>query len=81
MKGSPHPYSATILDEETVFLLKLFYLMVSVNAYTFLRLNQGLSIFFEKECPGREAHWLNMLGLSRYLISLENSRFLLCDFP
>ncbi|KRY66890.1 hypothetical protein T11_3957 [Trichinella zimbabwensis] len=27
-----------------------------------------------KGCPGREAHWLNTRGLSRYLISIENSR-------
>jgi hypothetical protein len=29
----------------------------------------------EKECPGREAHWLNVEVLATYLISIENSRF------
>lgn len=47
--------------------------MVAVNAYPFLRVTQGLNTFCEKECPGREAQWLNTRGLSRYLISVENS--------
>jgi hypothetical protein len=51
-----------------------FYLMSNVNEYTLLRVNQG---FCGKECPGREAHWLNTGVLPRYLISMENSRFLL----
>ena len=55
---------------------KLFYLMVNVNAYTLLGVNQRLNTFCEKGCPGREAHWLNTQGLSRHLISMENSRFL-----
>ena len=50
--------------------------MADVNAYILLRLNQGLNTFCGKECPGREAHWLNIQGLSRYIITTENSRFL-----
>ena len=50
--------------------------MADVNSYNLLRMNQGLNTFCRKGCPGREAHWLNTRGLSRYLISMENSRFL-----
>jgi hypothetical protein len=50
--------------------------MVDVNVWTLLRVNQGLNTFCGKEYPGREAHWLNTLGLFRYLISTENSRLL-----
>jgi hypothetical protein len=37
---------------------------------------KGLNTFCRKGCPGRKAHWLNTQGLSRYLISMENSNFL-----
>jgi hypothetical protein len=57
-------------------LSKLLCLMVDVNAYTLLMVNQGLNTFCRKECPRREAHWLNTEGLSRYLLSMENSRLL-----
>ena len=50
--------------------------MADVNAYVFLRVNQGLNTLCGKECSGREAHWLSTQSLSRYLISMENSRFL-----
>ena len=33
-------------------------------------MNQGLNTFCSKGCSGREAHWLNTQGLSRYLISM-----------
>ena len=59
-----------------IHLFILVYLMVDVNAYTLLRVNQGLNTFFQKDCPGREAHWLNIRSLSGYLISIENSRCL-----
>jgi hypothetical protein len=48
--------------------------MVDVNAYTLLRVSQGLNTSCGKEYPGREAHWLNTWGLYWYLISMENSR-------
>jgi hypothetical protein len=51
--------------------------MVDVNAYTSLRVNQGLNTYCEKECPGREeTHQLHTQGLSRHLISMENFRVL-----
>ena len=50
--------------------------MVDVNAYTLLRVNQGLDAFCRKEYPRRDAHWMNTWGLYRYLISIENYRFL-----
>lgn len=53
----------------------LFYLMANLNAYPSFRVNEGLNTFFGKECARREAHWLNTRVLSRYLISMENSRF------
>jgi hypothetical protein len=40
------------------------------------RVNQGLNTVGRKEWPGRAAPWLNYGGLSRYLISMENSRCL-----
>jgi len=56
-------------------LFKLLYLMADVNACIHLWV-KGLNTFCWKEWPGREAHWLNAWGLARYLISIENSRFL-----
>ena len=64
------------MEGDSPCLSKLFYLVVNVNAYTLLRVNQGLKPFFGKGCPGREAHWLNTPGLSGYLINMENARFL-----
>jgi hypothetical protein len=51
-------------------------MMANVNVYTLFRVNQGLNTFFGKECPGREAHWLNTQGLPRYLNCMRNSKFL-----
>lgn len=64
------------LDEERWSLLVQNALTVDVNTYILLRVNQGLNAFCGKECPGREAHWLNTWVLSEYLISMENSGFL-----
>lgn len=61
--------------KNSLCLIKLFYLIVNVNAYTLIRVNQGLNTCSRKKCPGREAHWLNTQGLSAYLISTENPRF------
>jgi hypothetical protein len=52
--------------------------MADRNIYL-LRVNQRLNTFCRKGCPGKEAHWLNTGGLSRYLIRMENCRFLCCD--
>jgi hypothetical protein len=66
-----------ILDkEENPCLSKLLYLVEAVNAYISLQENQGLNSLCGKECPGREAHWINTWGLSKYLIIMEDSRFL-----
>jgi hypothetical protein len=35
--------------------------------------DQSLNTFCRKECPGREAYWLNPPGPSRYLLNMENS--------
>lgn len=40
------------------------------------RVNQRLNTSCRMECPGKEVHWLDTPSLSRYLISMENSRFL-----
>jgi hypothetical protein len=34
--------------------------MADVNAYTLIKVNQGLNTFCRRGCPGREAHWLNI---------------------
>lgn len=39
-------------------------------------MNQGLNIFCGEECTGREAHWLTAEGLPKYLINMENQRYL-----
>jgi hypothetical protein len=49
--------------------------MVEEDAYILLRVNQRLNTVCRKGCPGREAHLINTQGLSRYLISTENSGF------
>lgn len=72
----PFSPSRVILDEETVLAYSLAFLMANVNAYALLRVNQELNIFCRKECPGRKTHQLNPWSLSRYLSSIENSRFL-----
>jgi hypothetical protein len=36
-----------------LFVQTVFYLMANVNAYTLLRVNQGLNTFCGRECPGR----------------------------
>lgn len=50
-------------------LFKLFYLMAGVNAYTLLRVNQGVKCLLW--CSGKEAHLLSTLGLSKCLIGIE----------
>jgi hypothetical protein len=45
-----------------------------MEAFDLLRVYQKLNIFCRKEFPGRKSHWLDIQGLSRYLISIENSR-------
>ena len=53
-------------------LIQTVLFVVDEDAYV----DQRLNTFCRNGCPGREAHWLNTRGLSRYLISTENSRFL-----
>jgi hypothetical protein len=61
--------------------------MSNVNAYTLLRVNQGIKYLLQfcgKEYPGREAHWINTFGgggehreeASRSLSSIKNSSLL-----
>jgi hypothetical protein len=58
---------AVVLDEgDGPCLSKLFYFMADVKAYILLRVSQGLNTFLGKECPEREAYWLNTQSLSRY---------------
>jgi hypothetical protein len=49
--------------------------MADMNAHVLVRVNQELNTFYRKGCLARDTHWLNTQGLSRYLISMENSRF------
>jgi hypothetical protein len=53
--------------------------MAGEDASNLLRVNKKLNSFCRKGCLGREAHWLNTQGLSRYLISTKNSRFYVCN--
>ena len=74
----PSPDLGTALYNEGLPLLILgegacancFIVMVVMNAFILLRVNQGLT-FCRKGYPGKKAHWLNTQGLSRYLISME----------
>ena len=43
-----------------------------MGTYHLLRVDQRLNTFCREECSVREAYWLNP-GVSRYLISMENS--------
>ena len=52
-------------------LIQTVLFVVDEDAYV----DQRLNTFCRNGCPGREAHWLNTRGLSRYHISMENSRF------
>ena len=38
-------------------------------------MNLRVDTFCRKGCPERDVHCLNIQGLSRYLISMEHSRF------
>jgi hypothetical protein len=49
--------------------------MVDEDAHVLLRANQRLNTFGRKGSPGKRVHWLNNWGLSRFLISMKNSRF------
>ena len=57
-------------------LVQTILFMTSEDANISLRVNQRLNTFDRKGCPGREVNGLYPWGLSSYLISLENSRFL-----
>ena len=70
MKTSPH----RVLRKETVLTSPNCLLMVEKDAYNLLRVDQKLNTFPRREYLGREACWLDIKGLSRYFISLENSR-------
>jgi hypothetical protein len=61
--------------KETVLGSKLFIdcSLWKMGAYHLLRVDQSLNTFCGKECPGRDAYWLNPQGSSGYLISMENS--------
>jgi hypothetical protein len=50
--------------------------MVNVNAYIFLRVNEGSKTLCGKGLTGRGDHYLNTRGLSGTLVSMENSGFL-----
>ena len=65
-----------VVLDETVLACPNCLFLAEKDANNFLRVDQGLNTFCRKGCPGREAHWLNTRGLSGYLISMENSRFL-----
>lgn len=54
--------AAILAEEKGPRLFKLLYLMVDVDAHTLLRVIQELNIFCGKECPGREAHRLNLIA-------------------
>jgi hypothetical protein len=64
------------LVKKTVLVVQTILFMLDEDAYILLRVDQTLNTFCKKGCPGRGAHWLNTQGLSSYLISMENSRFL-----
>jgi hypothetical protein len=69
-------FPVTVLDEgDSPCLFKLLYSWQMRIHRTLLRMNQRLNNFCRKVFPGREAHWLNTLGLSIYLISIESSKF------
>jgi hypothetical protein len=65
-----------MMKETVLACPNCFIVMADVNAQVLLRVTQGLNTSCRKGCPGREAHWLNTAGLSRCLISMENSGFL-----
>lgn len=57
---------------EIVFACPNWLFIVEMDGYNCLRVDQRLNIFRRRECPGREAHWLNPRGdPSRCLISME----------
>jgi len=45
---------ASLEGEDNPCLSRLLYLMVDMNAYTLLRVNQGGNTFCRKEYPGRK---------------------------
>ena len=70
--------SVALCDEDflTVLTCPKCLLVVKINAYDLLRVDQRLNTFCRKECLGREGYWLNPWGLSIYiyLIRMQNSR-------
>lgn len=38
-----------------------------------------IKYLYRKECPDREAYWLNRWGLSRYFIAWRTLGFYVCD--
>jgi hypothetical protein len=69
----PHPRRSLMKRESSLVHTALY--MAVVNAYSSLRVNQGLNAFAGRDAQEGSSlaeHW----GLSRYLISMENSRFL-----
>ena len=57
------PLQPSLNDQSSLVQTVLF--KADEDAYILLRIDQGLSAFYWKGCPGREAHWLNTGGLSR----------------
>jgi hypothetical protein len=53
--------SVALCDEDflTVLTCPKCLLVVKINAYDLLRVDQRLNTFCRKECPGREAYCLN----------------------
>ena len=58
------PQWQSLMKEMVLACLNCLIFMVDMNIFVLLSVNQGLNTFFRKACPGREAHWLNMCGLS-----------------
>jgi hypothetical protein len=52
--------------------------MADVNACTLLRVRQGLNISCGKDCPGREAHWLNTGAYVDSSLAWRTPGFLCC---
>ena len=65
------------LMRETVLGPKLFidYSSSRIAEYNSLRVDHRLNTFCNKECSGREAHWLNLQETSRYCISMGSPVF------
>lgn len=57
-------------------MFKLLYSMTDVNSYSLLRVNQELTTLCKKECPGRQAYWLNTGAYQDTLLAWRASGFL-----